>query len=390
MPLVWCLLGAAFGFLLDAGTYDPAVAPPESKRHLAVALVGVMIGYVCRSMGVGPLHQVVGSEVIPLEIAARGTSLYAMTRRATAMVFCLLFPPALTAFGAEGERPLPPPAAPPLSFASLPPAERTPPEAPAAAARTLPRPGRCPINPAPSAPHSAPPLSPPRTHTHPRAGGYKIFAGLSAATFLYTLFVFLRLPETGGYEARPRAASSPPPRRRHPHLLAARVLASARRQAPPASPPAANDASSPAASAPRARVSACPRVRQMSEIENILDTMEWVPWNKQPPPMKKEPSNKDLRALLAGVAAQQGGGGVGFGGAGQGPGGSGAFAKPRSKSASPRGGRPPAGRRPPRPSLTALPHASPPPPAPPRAEKETAQLASSKKSRVFASPDLGA
>lgn len=102
MPLVYCLLGASLGFLLDAMTYDASVAPPGSKRHLAMALSGVLVGYVCRSTGVGPLHQVVGSEVIPFEIAARGTSLYAMTRRACAMVFCLLFPPALTSFGAGG------------------------------------------------------------------------------------------------------------------------------------------------------------------------------------------------------------------------------------------------------------------------------------------------
>jgi hypothetical protein len=59
------------------------------------------MGYVSRAMGVGPLHQVVGSEVVPLEIAARGKAIYAMARRASAMLFCLFFPPLLDSLGGE-------------------------------------------------------------------------------------------------------------------------------------------------------------------------------------------------------------------------------------------------------------------------------------------------
>ena len=37
--------------------------------------------------------------MVPLEIAARGKALYAMTRRATAMLFCLFFPPLFATYG---------------------------------------------------------------------------------------------------------------------------------------------------------------------------------------------------------------------------------------------------------------------------------------------------
>ena len=90
------LLGSAAGFALDAAT---AAWPPGS--HPLLVLGGVLLGYVCRAMGVGPLHQVVGSEVVPLELAARGKALYATSRRGSAMLFCLFFPPALQAVGAE-------------------------------------------------------------------------------------------------------------------------------------------------------------------------------------------------------------------------------------------------------------------------------------------------
>ena len=86
MPLFWCLLGASIGFLLDSLTcalslntlwdplasagkvhnepppavcrYNSTFAKPGSTRHMVIALSGVMLGYACRAMGVGPLHQV--------------------------------------------------------------------------------------------------------------------------------------------------------------------------------------------------------------------------------------------------------------------------------------------------------------------------------------------
>ena len=164
MPLVLCLLGASVGFALDALTYNPGVAEPGSRRHLVIALSGVMIGYVCRAMGVGPLHQVIGAEIVPLEIAARGKALYAMNRRGTAMLFNLFFPPL---------------------FASC--------------------------------------------------GGENTFTFLAFATAAYCVVVFLRLPETKGYE--------------------------------------------------------------VSEIETLLEVVEWVPWTRQPPP------------AAATRAAERGGGG---------------------------------------------------------------------------------
>jgi len=94
--LCLCLLGSTAGFALDAATQ----AWPAGSHPLMV-LGGVLLGYVCRAAGVGPLHQVVGSEVVPLELAARGKALYATSRRASAMLFCLFFPPALQAVGAE-------------------------------------------------------------------------------------------------------------------------------------------------------------------------------------------------------------------------------------------------------------------------------------------------
>jgi MFS family permease len=140
-----CLFAASVGFALDALTQEGqfvapappgrlAVHPPKLEhpgRHTSVVLLGVILGYVARAMGVGPLHQVVGSEVVPQDIAARGKALYAMARRGSAMLFCLLFPPLLAS-----------------------------------------------------------------------VGGARIFAALAAATFVYFLVVWLRLPETKGYDAR--------------------------------------------------------------------------------------------------------------------------------------------------------------------------------------------
>jgi|APGre2960657444_1045066.scaffolds.fasta_scaffold05460_3 hypothetical protein len=132
-----CLFGSAVGFALDSVTQQgvgfgatPAATLPHPQRHLDLALAGVILGYVCRAMGVGPLHQVVGSEVVPQEIAARGKAIYAMARRGSAMLFCLFFPPLLES-----------------------------------------------------------------------VGGARMFAILSASTLLYYLVVFLRLPETKGYDA---------------------------------------------------------------------------------------------------------------------------------------------------------------------------------------------
>ncbi len=131
-----CLFGSAVGFALDAitqagmNTDGPYVATAHPRRHLDLVLTGVILGYVCRAMGVGPLHQVVGSEVVPQEIAARGKAIYAMARRGSAMLFCLFFPPLLNSMGGE-----------------------------------------------------------------------MMFAILAASTFVYFLVVFMRLPETKGYDA---------------------------------------------------------------------------------------------------------------------------------------------------------------------------------------------
>ena len=156
-PLCICLAGSAIGFALVAITQAQPPPPPHDaaakRQTLILALIGVMLGYICRAMGVGPLHQVVGSEVVPLEIAARGKAIYAMARRASAMLFCLFFPPLLDALG-----------------------------------------------------------------------GALMFAGLAAGTFAYFLAVFLRLPETKGYE--------------------------------------------------------------VSEIETILDGSEWIPFAAVPPPAR--------------------------------------------------------------------------------------------------------
>jgi uncharacterized membrane protein YgcG len=192
-----CLFGSGVGFALDAATQSPASTPRDAaarRSALIVALAGVMLGYVCRAMGVGPLHQVVGSEVVPLEIAARGKAIYAMARRASAMLFCLFFPPLLEALGGE-----------------------------------------------------------------------LMFAGLSALTFAYFLAVFLRLPETKGYE--------------------------------------------------------------VSEIETILDGSEWVPFAAQPPPAR--PNSRSPLCAAPMCAAPSGGAGHsgGGGGGGGGPGGSGANAR---------------------------------------------------------------
>ena len=140
-----CLFASSVGFALDALTQvglEPSGAAPSLKaahilplphprRHVDLVLLGVILGYVARAMGVGPLHQVVGSEVVPQEIAARGKALYAMARRGSAMLFCLFFPPMLAAVGGE-----------------------------------------------------------------------RIFSSLALATLLYFLVVWLRLPETKGYDAR--------------------------------------------------------------------------------------------------------------------------------------------------------------------------------------------
>ena len=145
-----CLFASSVGFALDAVTQAgmapgatpggaggdwslaTAVIPPRHPhRHVDLVLMGVVLGYIARAMGVGPLHQVVGSEVVPQDIAARGKALYAMARRGSAMLFCLLFPPLLASVGGE-----------------------------------------------------------------------LIFASLAAATLIYFFVVWLRLPETKGYDAR--------------------------------------------------------------------------------------------------------------------------------------------------------------------------------------------
>jgi hypothetical protein len=123
--LTLCLLGSALGFAVDA--YSQA-NPPSSGPNTLV-LLGVILGYICRAMGVGPLHQVVGSEVVPSEFAARGKALYATSRRFTAFLFCLLFPPLMSAIGEQA-----------------------------------------------------------------------MFGALAATTAMYSLLVFLRLPETSGYD----------------------------------------------------------------------------------------------------------------------------------------------------------------------------------------------
>jgi hypothetical protein len=169
-PLCICLFGSSVGFALDAVTQRaPSLHRTESQKHtqLIVALTGVMLGYICRAMGVGPLHQVVGSEVVPLEIAARGKAIYAMARRASAMLFCLFFPPLLDSLGGE-----------------------------------------------------------------------RMFAGLAAITFIYFLAVFLRLPETKGYE--------------------------------------------------------------VSEIESILDGSEWIPFAAVPPPARPPGSRGSFATLPGG------------------------------------------------------------------------------------------
>lgn len=134
----------------------------------------------------------------------------------------------------------------------------------------------------------------------------------------------------------------------------------------------------------------------MSEIENMLETVEWVPWARQAPPMKKEPSNKDLRSMAMAADAAAAASAAEH------------AAKARVKCA--RGQRGGALLTPPRyvyVSLTSRAHVSsladaaalspPPPPASlpappssPPAAKGTTRLAQSKKSRIFASPDLGA
>jgi len=173
-PLCICLFGSAVGFALDAVTQRaPSIHRTEEQKHtqLVVALAGVMLGYICRAMGVGPLHQVVGSEVVPLEIAARGKAIYAMARRASAMLFCLFFPPLLDSLGGE-----------------------------------------------------------------------LMFTGLAAITFVYFLAVFLRLPETKGYE--------------------------------------------------------------VSEIETILDGSEWIPFAAVPPPARP-PGSRGSFAQLPGAGGGQ-------------------------------------------------------------------------------------
>jgi hypothetical protein len=167
-----CLAGSALGFALDAATQAHTAVPRDAAGRrvtLILALTGVMLGYICRAMGVGPLHQVVGSEVVPLEIAARGKAIYAMARRASAMLFCLFFPPLLEALGGE-----------------------------------------------------------------------RMFTGLALATFAYFLAVFLRLPETKGYE--------------------------------------------------------------VSEIEQILDGSEWIPFAAVPPPARPPGSRSALYAAAMSAA----------------------------------------------------------------------------------------
>ena len=162
-PLILSLLGAAVGFALDAQALSP-VRPGEDapRRHAGTALAGVALGYACRALGVGPLPQVVGAEVIPLSILTRGKAVSTMLRRCCAMVYCLLLPPALQRLG-----------------------------------------GRC------------------------------VFRSQGVCSALFAAFVWLRLPETRGFE--------------------------------------------------------------ISEIESILHTVEWVPFEPAPPP----PSDADTQREAA-------------------------------------------------------------------------------------------
>ena len=91
-PLILSLLGAGCGFLLVSRSLSSGGSP-------ATALLGVTLGYACRALGVGPLPQVVGAEVIPLHILTRAKAASTMLRRCCAMLYCLLLPPILSLLG---------------------------------------------------------------------------------------------------------------------------------------------------------------------------------------------------------------------------------------------------------------------------------------------------
>jgi MFS family permease len=103
MPLFTAMAGAAVGFALDAAVFagGGVTAGDTSKRHAALALSGVALGYACRAVGIGPLPQVVGAEVIPLKILTRGKAVATMIRRCCAMLYCLLLPPAIAVLGGD-------------------------------------------------------------------------------------------------------------------------------------------------------------------------------------------------------------------------------------------------------------------------------------------------
>ena len=104
MPLFLAMAGAAGGFALDAAVFAAGgvtSGAPVSKRHAALALSGVALGYACRAVGIGPLPQVVGAEVIPLKILTRGKAVATMIRRCCAMLYCLLLPPAIAVLGGD-------------------------------------------------------------------------------------------------------------------------------------------------------------------------------------------------------------------------------------------------------------------------------------------------
>ena len=66
-PLCLCFVGAAVGFFLDGKVFSPEITAASTAVRSTLALSGITLGYLCRSIGVGPLPQVVSSEVIPLE-----------------------------------------------------------------------------------------------------------------------------------------------------------------------------------------------------------------------------------------------------------------------------------------------------------------------------------
>lgn len=91
-PLILSLVAAGLGFQLVSAALQHGVG--------ARAAAGVYLGYLARSVGVGPLPQVVGAEVVPIHLLTRAKSAGIMLRRASACLYCLLLPPALSLLGA--------------------------------------------------------------------------------------------------------------------------------------------------------------------------------------------------------------------------------------------------------------------------------------------------